>query len=223
MWVRVLLATPPAAARRHPWVGGWRHFHQSASAHAPLLSPYTTLSIPSDASTEQIRVAYFRLAKQCHPDVNASPDAVVRFRHLTAAYALLRCPERRARFDASGDADVDFGASSFTATHDRTVFQDMLELKTGASELARELWSDARYAAYSCSLGWSSGRAALLRMARKHVVLFSGLLAIVLLAMFPPNPFSPAKFAHHQSRATVHNLALKQQMERGPPNDPSQS
>jgi molecular chaperone DnaJ len=72
---------------------------------------YATLGVPRDASEEQIRSAYRKLARQYHPDVNAeSADAAARFRDVTEAYEVLSDAQRRQRYDMFGSGDgVGFG------------------------------------------------------------------------------------------------------------------
>lgn len=66
-------------------------------------SPYEVLGVPQDASSEEIRSAYRRLAKETHPDRHGgSTAAAARFREVTEAYTLLNDPEQRARFDQDG-------------------------------------------------------------------------------------------------------------------------
>src|SRR4051812_31067678 len=58
---------------------------------------------PRDASEEDIRRAYRRLARQYHPDVNRTPDAEDRFKAVSEAYEVLRDPEKRSRYDRFGE------------------------------------------------------------------------------------------------------------------------
>jgi curved DNA-binding protein CbpA len=57
------------------------------------------LEISPRASQVVIRAAYRALARQHHPDVNASTDAETHIRRLNAAYEILRNPENRAKYD----------------------------------------------------------------------------------------------------------------------------
>ena len=57
---------------------------------------YALLGVTPDATPAQIRSAYRKLAKQCHPDVNNSSDAADRFREITEAYDTLTDPDRHA-------------------------------------------------------------------------------------------------------------------------------
>jgi curved DNA-binding protein len=91
---------------------------------------YDALGVARDASAEEIRRAYRRLARENHPDVNKDPGAEDRFKEVSEAYDVLRDPERRAEYDAGGrrsgggpgdpgagggfdDVRMDFGGDGF--------------------------------------------------------------------------------------------------------------
>ena len=68
--------------------------------------PYQVLGVKKDASAEDIQKAYRRLAKKLHPDLNpGNKKAEEQFKEVSAAYALLSDPEKRARFDR-GEIDA---------------------------------------------------------------------------------------------------------------------
>ncbi len=74
---------------------------------------YRTLGVGRTASDEEIRKAYRRLVKTCHPDTN--PDdrkAEERFKALGRAYAILGDPEKRKRYDR-GLIDADGNERGF--------------------------------------------------------------------------------------------------------------
>ena len=63
---------------------------------------YETLGVPRDASNEDIRKAYRKLARENHPDVNKDPGAADRFKEISEAYEVLRDPDKRKRYDQLG-------------------------------------------------------------------------------------------------------------------------
>ena len=63
---------------------------------------YAILGVPRSASASEIQAAYKKRARELHPDVNKSPDAEDKFKSLAAAYAILKDPEQRKRYDRYG-------------------------------------------------------------------------------------------------------------------------
>ena len=64
---------------------------------------YKVLGVSKDASDEDIKKAYRRLARELHPDVNPGEEASERFKLVTHAYDVLSDPEQRQRYDRGGD------------------------------------------------------------------------------------------------------------------------
>ena len=71
---------------------------------------YETLGVSREASAEEIKKAYRRLARQLHPDVNPSEDAAEQFKSVTHAYDVLSDPEQRQHYDMGGSQG---GAAGF--------------------------------------------------------------------------------------------------------------
>ena len=63
---------------------------------------YEVLGVERDASDDDIKRAYRRLARELHPDVNGDPTAEQRFKEVTAAYDTLSDPVRRRQYDVYG-------------------------------------------------------------------------------------------------------------------------
>ena len=71
--------------------------------------PYEVLGVPRDASADEIKSAYRRLARRYHPDVNRDDaQAEEKFKEIGEAYSVLSDPEKRARFDRTGSMEEGF-------------------------------------------------------------------------------------------------------------------
>jgi molecular chaperone DnaJ len=64
---------------------------------------YGLLNVGKDATAEEIKRAYRKLARELHPDVNPDPEAQSRFKDVTAAYEVLSDPDKRRMVDLGGD------------------------------------------------------------------------------------------------------------------------
>ena len=63
---------------------------------------YKIMGVPRDASQDDIKRAYRKLARKYHPDVSKEPQAEVRFKELGEAYEVLKDPEKRVAYDRLG-------------------------------------------------------------------------------------------------------------------------
>lgn len=60
---------------------------------------YAVLGVPRDATDEEVKKAFRRLAREVHPDVNPDPRTQERFKEINAAYEVLGDPEKRLAYD----------------------------------------------------------------------------------------------------------------------------
>ena len=89
---------------------------------------YQIMGVARDASQDEIKRAYRRLARKFHPDVSKEANAEDKFKELQEAYEVLKDPQRRAAYDQLGSnwragqefrpppdwgRDFEFSASSF--------------------------------------------------------------------------------------------------------------
>jgi molecular chaperone DnaJ len=79
---------------------------------------YDTLGVPRDASADDIKKAYRKLARELHPDVNPDPVMQDKFKEVTTAYEVLSDPEKRQMFDLGGDPMSQNGAGGFNQGFD---------------------------------------------------------------------------------------------------------
>ena len=90
---------------------------------------YDILGVSRDASKEDLKRAYRRLARKYHPDVNKETGAEERFKEINRAYEVLSEPEMRARYDRFGEPGVSnsVGGPGFQDFGDMGGFADIFE------------------------------------------------------------------------------------------------
>ncbi len=74
---------------------------------------YETLGVDRDASFEDIKKAYRKLARSYHPDVNPDPKMAEKFKEITAAYEVLSDPDKRQNYDVGGNGFGGFNNGGF--------------------------------------------------------------------------------------------------------------
>src|SRR5918912_1695657 len=68
---------------------------------------YEVLGVARNASEDELKRAFRKLARQYHPDVNKAPDAEVRFKEIGKAYEVLSDPQKGRVYDQFGHAGLD--------------------------------------------------------------------------------------------------------------------
>ncbi|XP_073282523.1 chaperone protein dnaJ 15-like isoform X1 [Primulina huaijiensis] len=81
---------------------------EGPSAPALRKDPYEVLCVSRDASDQEIKTAYRKLALKYHPDKNASnPEASEHFKEVAYSYSILSDPEKKRQYDKSGFEALD--------------------------------------------------------------------------------------------------------------------
>ena len=131
---------------------------------------YEVLGVSKNASDDEIKSAFRKLAKKYHPDINKDPDAPVKFKEAQEAYAVLSDKDKRAKYDQFGHAAFDnmqggFNGGGFDFSDFDINLDDILgnmfgggfgysnrrgNRKTRGSDLLREVRLTFEEAIYGC-------------------------------------------------------------------------
>jgi len=87
---------------------------------------YEILGVPRNASQEEIKRAFRKLARKYHPDINKDPAAQEKFKEINEAYQILSDPEKRRLYDTYGHAAFEGSNQSQTQPQDIPSIDDLL-------------------------------------------------------------------------------------------------
>jgi len=97
------------------------------------MDPYRVLGVSRDASSEEIKKVYRRLARETHPDLNpGDAKAEARFKEVSVAYEILSDEEKRRAFDEFGEISLEAGFDADAARAQREAFSSRFGETTGA-------------------------------------------------------------------------------------------
>ena len=96
---------------------------------------YEVLGVARNASEDEVRKAYRKMARQYHPDINKAPEAESRFKEVNEANDVLSDPQKRARYDQFGHASEQMGGAGGAGFEGFAGggFQDIFEAFFGGS------------------------------------------------------------------------------------------
>ena len=89
---------------------------------------YSILGVPRDASADQIKKAYRKMAMKVHPDVATDPDAEEKFKQVNEAYEVLKDDQKRAAYDRFGHAAFERSAGLPTLLNPRLGYDRVAQL-----------------------------------------------------------------------------------------------
>ncbi|WP_346244290.1 molecular chaperone DnaJ [Shouchella clausii] len=92
---------------------------------------YEVLGVDRNASVEEVKKAYRKLARKYHPDVNKEENAEAKFKEVKEAYDTLSDPQKKARYDQFGHADPNQGFGGAGASGDFGGFTDIFDMFFG--------------------------------------------------------------------------------------------
>ncbi|MGI8433973.1 MAG: molecular chaperone DnaJ [Nocardioidaceae bacterium] len=88
---------------------------------------YEILEVSRDATPEQIKKAYRKLARELHPDVNPDPETQERFKEVTRAYDVLSDSQKREMYDLGGDPFGGMGGAAGAGFGQGFSFTDIMD------------------------------------------------------------------------------------------------
>ncbi len=126
--------------------------------HMDYKDYYKVLGVERDATQDDIKRAYRKLARKYHPDVNKEADAESKFKDAGEAYEVLKDPEKRAAYDQLGanwqagqdfrpppgwDSGFEFSGGGYTEA-DQEAFSDFFESLFGQARSGRTRYQGSR-------------------------------------------------------------------------------
>lgn len=102
---------------------------------------YKTIGVAKDANEAEIKKAFYRKARELHPDVNKSPDAEERFKELNEAYDVLSDATKRAQYDRYGKVSSGSGGGGYQYVD----LEDLFGSGFGMGDLFSQFFGGAAY------------------------------------------------------------------------------
>ena len=129
-------------------VGAYSAFPFTSAAAAATKRYYQILGVSQTATAAEIKTAYFKKAKTCHPDLNKdNPDAKATFQEVNNAYSVLKDPKLRKAYDMGGPEHVkqeQHGGSAYG--------QDGYDFRSDDINQFKEAWAEFGISDYFDSL-----------------------------------------------------------------------
>ena len=105
---------------------------------------YETLGVGREATSDEIKRAYRKLARELHPDINPDPAVQERFKEVTAAYDVLSDPQKKQQYDMGGAFNGGFSGGFSGGFNGGFGFSDIMDAFFGGGATTRGPRSRAR-------------------------------------------------------------------------------
>lgn len=139
------------------------------------LDYFQVLEIPHICSDADVKQAYLRLAKQWHPDVNKSPDAVEKFKCISNAYDELKDELRRSHYRAELQSQLINKKYGHYQRSSAKYYSDYHKYYNQQDPYQRSTWSTYRVSSFS------SSSELMLKIARRFLLFGGPLLGMYLV------------------------------------------
>lgn len=176
-------------------------------------TPYELLGVQRNATTKEIKIAYFREAKKYHPDLNPNdPNAKKRFQEIAEAYEILSDDTRRRMYDATGYAGSGSSAHNNSqqgaAQHAEEIFnavqQDFDVVKEALQSYGEEIKDEINYAMDCVKSGDWQG---LFDVAKDHKgIIFGVVVPTLVFLRYPPLVFTALRLLYGGAQAALAGL-----------------
>lgn len=160
---------------------------------------YSIIGVPKSATQSDIKKAYFKKAKECHPDLNPNDkNAVKRFQDLATAYETLGDPAKRAEYDRVGyqrytDPSSRYGQQYRHAPDANDVFNSVYEdfeiIQSALYDCIDDMKEEFSYALKEADKNnWTP----LYKLARANSLLIAGIVLPIALVFRVPTVVAAA-------------------------------